>query len=227
MRHQPDPEVDRVARDALVAVARATAQVERYCDHVEHAEDASAAVIEAAAAELIATATALAESRGVELQLQYARRLRHTEVLNPLFGPRSFDGASAVRRARTWRDLQLAQIAHDREYRPDVFGLSRASQLRRCCLHLAKLVGRLADEVDASNEAASEFDEKWLPDLFLMGIKLATVAGRNLPEAPITSRLSTSSWPNKTVPATVPRRSDFPESFQRSGTRIALSSSAN
>lgn len=164
---------------ALATLATATASVARHSDHAEHAETAPAEWIASASEAFIRVALELAELRRVDLREVYAQRLRQNEIGSPLIAPGSFDGAAAVRAAKTWRDLQLAQIRHDRQFRPDVVGLSRFDQLRHYCLHLAKLVGHVAEELATPSP---EFDDKWLPDILLMGIKLATVAGRNLSE---------------------------------------------
>jgi hypothetical protein len=76
--------------------------------------------------------------------------------------------------ARTWRGLQVAQLGHDRVYRPDVFGLPRFAQTRHYVLHGSKLVGRVAD---VERDGWEEFVQRWLPDILLIGIKLISVTG--------------------------------------------------
>ncbi len=79
------------------------------------------------------------------------------------------------------RKLQLVQIAHDREFHPDVFGLPRVDQLRHYTLHVAKLVGLMAETCDDSS-VWPDFRQRRLPDLLLFGIKLSTIANERLPE---------------------------------------------
>ena len=48
----------------------------------------------------------------------------------------------------TWRQVQVAQLLHDRRFHPDVFGLSSLEQLRHYTLHVTKLAGLLVDAAE-------------------------------------------------------------------------------
>lgn len=79
----------------------------------------------------------LASGLGEEIVTLYAEllgELEESSVLDP-----EFDGQAAARKASTLRELQLVQVSHDRAYHPDVFGMSRADQVRHYAFHLAKL----------------------------------------------------------------------------------------
>ena len=71
------------------------------------------------------------------------------------------------------------QWEHDRNYHPDVLGLSRYEQLRHYAFHLAKLAGAAAA---AASGDESDFLARRLPDLLLFGLKLATLTNEPLPD---------------------------------------------
>jgi len=162
--------LDRALRD----VASATATIARYCDYAEHVEATDGAALVAAAETLRKAALRLAEDLGVDAVGLYGQRLDVVERRYVLGIVDGFEGGAHAELAETWRDLQLIQGRHDRLYRPDVSGLSRADQLRHLCIHTAKLVGALAD-ADLDNIRA-----KVVPDLLLFGIKLSTIVGEEL-----------------------------------------------
>lgn len=177
--------VDRVATDSysrwLLDLARASAAVANYCDHVEHNESAQREWITTAADTLRAAAIGLAAEEHVDLIALYAARLDQIEHRNPLWTESELDGRELALRASTWRQLQLAQLEHDRRYHPDVLGLTKLDQLRHYALHLAKLVGAVAEIVAGSADRGS-FQARRLPDLLLFGLKLSTVTGERLPD---------------------------------------------
>lgn len=159
-----------------LAVSPLAAAVANYCDHVEHNEPADTAWVIEAGEEFAALALEYAEAAGCNLFHLYAARLAAIEARNVLAELGSFDGSAAARAARTWRELQLVQAAHDRFYHPDVVGLSRSEQLRHYAFHLAKIVGAFAKGSDEE-----ELIERRLPDALLFAIKLRTVMGVRLP----------------------------------------------
>lgn len=150
-----------------------------YCDHVEHNEPAERVWISGAAATLRDAASAIAAHEGENLRSRYAARLRQIEERNPLWSRGDLDGAALVGHASTWRDLQLAQVEHDRRYHPDVIGLSKMNQLRHYALHVSKLAGAVA-ELAAGRSDRADFCARRLPDLLLFGLKLSTVTGERL-----------------------------------------------
>jgi hypothetical protein len=176
----------REARDLriVVALAQAAGRVSTFCDRVEHGESAERRGVSEAGRLLRETAFEYARQGGLDLLDLYAARLGGSERSHVLARPVSFDGERAVRAAASLRELQLAQVEHDREFRPDVFGLSRYEQLRHCALHLAKLAGSAADLYEDESRR-SDFDRRRLPDLLLFGLKLATLADERLAEDPL------------------------------------------
>jgi len=164
-------------RKAALELAPAAAQVANFCDHAEHVEDLDRSWIEEAASTLETCGFHLAADLGVDLIDLYTSRLAAIEARNPFHFDRSPDGAVAAKAAKTWRELQLVQIAHDRYYHPDVLGLSKTEQLRHYAFHLAKLVGAFA-----ASEDETELQDRRLPDVLLFSIKLRTLIGTRLPE---------------------------------------------
>lgn len=164
--------------DAPRRLARAAAAVANYCDHAEHLEEVDRAVIAATGRELRALAVEVAAAHGIDIVAIYRERLEAVERRHPLYPAGGFAAVDAISAAATWRDLQIAQREHDRNYHPDVFGLSRYEQLRHYAFHLAKLAGAAADAVGGDT---ADFLERRLPDALLFGIKLATLVGEALP----------------------------------------------
>jgi hypothetical protein len=162
-------------------LCRAAADVCNYCDHVDHNETVDREWIFGSARALRELACQMAVHDGEDLLALYVARLREIEARNPLRAPDAIDGGALAERATTWRELQLAQVAHDRHYHPDVLGLSKFDQLNHYALHLAKLSGALAEVAQGLADPA-DFRRRRLPDLLLFGIKLATVTGKALPE---------------------------------------------
>jgi hypothetical protein len=186
---------------AALWLAELAADVANYCDHSEHNEATSREWVTNAARELRLAAFKLAEFDHVNIMDAYAARLNQIETRNVLTSLREFDGASAVRNARTWRDLQLVQIQHDRIYHPDVIGLHKMEQLRHYALHLSKLAGAFARRA-MSERIHSEIVDRRLPDVLLFGLKLSTVMSEKLPEDefPETSRSRHADAPKEVQP---------------------------
>lgn len=164
---------------AALWIAQLAADVANYCDHAEHNEATSQDSIVKAGSELRLAALKLADLDGVNLLEAYAGRLKMIESRNVLHSSDDFDGARAVQAARTWRDLQLVQIEHDRRYHPDVIGLHKLEQLRHYALHLTKLAGAFARRA-MDKRVNVEITDRRLPDLLLFGLKLSTVMGEKL-----------------------------------------------
>lgn len=165
--------------DALRRVAIAAGEAALYCDRSEHAEQADVGWLQKASDELRETAVRVAESLEVDLLIVYARRLGEVEAKSPFRLAADFDGVTAARTAVTWRGVQRAQALHDREYHPDVVGLTRLDQARHCALHVAKLCGWYA-RATASEAALKEIIDRRLADTLLFGIKLASLANVQL-----------------------------------------------
>ena len=172
-------------------LAIANAMIARYCDYAEHVEPADANAVRAAGVTVRAVALSLATDLGHDPVALYGKRLDEVERRYVLGIVDSFEAGDHVSVAQTWRDLQLIQGRHDLLYRPDVSGLSRADQLRHCCLHLAKLVGALADQATTT----ATLRDRVVPDILIFGIKLASLGGEALPTEPLPSSLPSAVDP--------------------------------
>jgi hypothetical protein len=176
------PHWDRAAREA----AKHAARVANYCDHAEHNEWLSQAWLMNASSGLCELAYATADRAGVDIFALYADRLCAIETKSVHHRALAFNGSAAARNAATWRELQLVQIDHDRAYHPDVFGLTKAEQLRHYALHLAKIAGAFAEAAD-DEIAPGDMLSRRLPDTLLFGVKIATAASFKLPEKPLSA----------------------------------------
>jgi hypothetical protein len=175
MTTSPDP-----FRRAALELAPAAALVANYCDHAEHVEEVDAAWIAEASDTLRKVALSLSAELGVSLIDAYTARLQAIEARNVLSFDGSPDGSVAALQAKSWRDLQIVQAAHDRYYHPDVLGLAKSDQLRHYAFHLAKLVAAFA-----ASDDIEELRDRRLPDALLFSIKLKTVIGQRLAEEPL------------------------------------------
>lgn len=168
-------------RRCLPQLVAAVGQLARHCDRAEHNEQTSRDLLVNVGETLREMAVALVGSRSAVIGA-YADRIDQVEMRHPLGGAEVFEGGQAIRDAKTWLDLQRAQIRHDLIYHADVVGLAKYDQLRHYTLHLAKLAWLMQEAGYADEDAHEEFLSSRVPDLFLFGIKLATVAGARLPE---------------------------------------------
>lgn len=162
---------------ALGEVAQATAAVARYIDRTEHNEPADSSALASTAGRLRQAAELLAHLFQVDLLEAYATRIAEIE-LRTAYEPLLPRPSEAIRRAVSWRDVQIAQLRHDRHYHPDVFGLSRRDQLVHVTLHLCKISGALAELLES--DSWLDFTQRRLPDLLLFGVKMSTLAGQSL-----------------------------------------------
>ncbi len=76
----------------------------------------------------------------------------------------------------SWRDLQLAEAAHERACNPDPQEIAPREQMLRFTTRLARIAGRI-----------SIGNETWRPqtDLLLLGVRLINAAGEELPDRPV------------------------------------------
>lgn len=167
-------------------VTRAAAALAAFCEHSEHNEPSNVHDVALAADSLRSVANQLAHATGYTLHDLYADRIRSIEEASLLSratvdGNHSTIGADAVAKSSTWDDVQLAQIIHDRQFHPDVFGLSKIDQLRHYAFHVTKLAGLLLDAIDLDQWPA--FADERLADLAIFGVKIATVCNERLPAA--------------------------------------------
>jgi hypothetical protein len=177
------PSDEQLAR-SLRLVARTLGQLATYCDKAEHNELSDLSGLRNSASQLREIAEDLAGSAGVELRPCYSDRLFNLERNHVLAGPGAPAPWTEVDAAKTWRDLQLAQVNHDRFYHPDIFGMSKQDQLRHYTLHVAKIAGHLAT-VCSDVSRWRLFGQTRLVDLVLFGIKISTVTGEVLAEDPL------------------------------------------
>jgi hypothetical protein len=172
------------------ALVRAAASLASYCEHVEHNEPHVVEDAARAGDSLRTIALALAREADLSLLEVYRRRIEDIEAASlhsatAIDGIVDMPGADALRHATTWRQVQIAQLLHDRRFHPDVFGLSKLEQLRHYTLHVTKLAGLLVD----ADEPGSwwEFAQSRLPDLAVFGVKLASVCNCALPDEAVDS----------------------------------------
>ena len=165
----------------LIELARAAALVGNYCDHAEHVEPLDGVWLSQAAELLWEFYLRSCRERGLHPCDAYSRRLEQIERRNILDDGRCAPARAAMR-AVSPREMQLAQLQHDRHYHPDVLGLNKTEQLRHYAFHLSKLVGHLAEAV----EAGQQLEQARMADTCLFAIKLNTLTGQ---------RMSEQSWP--------------------------------
>jgi hypothetical protein len=170
----------RTFQDFALRLAPHAAAVANFSDHVEHNEFADRAWVLDAAAALRTEAVELATAARLCPVELYAERIGEIEARNVLAHPGAYDGHQAVLVAATWRDVQIAQVEHDRYYHPDVIGLAKDQQLRHYALHVAKIVGAFAEPRDEQ-----ELLRRRLPDALLFGVKLETVMNVRLADEPL------------------------------------------
>lgn len=179
---------DELLEEQQRSLIRAAAALAAYCEHVEHNEPHHVVDVVAAGDQLRQIASTLAQAAGVSLLTSYRARITEIEAASihsatAIDGIADLSGVDAVRHATTWRQVQVAQLIHDRRFHPDVFGLSKLDQLRHYTLHVTKLAGLL---VDADDDASwSTFVQHRLPDLAVFGIKLATACNHVLLDEPV------------------------------------------
>lgn len=170
--------------------------VANYCDHAEHveaSEEDRKSVIEAAVS-LRGLAITIVKHESQDLQALYADRIEEVENRHPTVipeEPKEIDGKKLILEAKTWRDLQRAQVAHNRFYNPDVLGLSRNNQLRHYALHLAKLGKSLAEQAQGT-ASKEDFIRTRLPDMVIFSILISVSMNEALPEQPFTEQTASS-----------------------------------
>lgn len=165
----------------------AAGQLADNCEHVEHS-DAARYRVGAIAESLCQTASRMAHQAGFGLGQLYVVRIwgGESKSLLRFVGPGQVDlsGLRIMMAAKTWRQFQIGQVAHDRQFHPDVFGMSRYEQLRHYSFHVTKLVW-LMDRATKGHLPLDEFYAVRLPDIALFGVKLATLVGQELPDEPV------------------------------------------
>lgn len=168
--------------DLTHLLVRVSGALAAYCDRSEHSEGADREVITAEARQLRRLAVDFSRSAGFDLQALYADRLAGIESRHPAFSDGMYDGAEAVRRSKSWSEMQSAQYRHDLTYHPDVLGLAKWDQVRHYTLHIAKLAMLALNATDDAKSGANweSFLAHRLPDVLIFGIKLSTVTGEKL-----------------------------------------------
>lgn len=176
--------------DSARGLIRVAAALAGFCEHVEHNEPTIHQLPIDAARRLRAIAVDIATGTEIDLAQAYATRIAHVEQTSlhsqvPGSPIPFLPGADAMTSAATWAEFQIAQVVHDRQFHPDVFGLSKLDQLRHYTLHVTKLAGLLIDAID-SNDWDS-FSPHRLSDLAIFGVKIATTCNDRLPAIPLTT----------------------------------------
>ena len=167
----------------LRVLSRAAAALAGFCEHVEHNEANSIDDAVRAAEHLRDLAADLSAQDGVSLHEAYAERIAAVEAASLLRHARSdgepdLAGAKKLAAAGTWEQIQLGQLVHDRQFHPDVFGLSKIDQIRHYTFHVTKLTGLLADAIE--NDDWEAFRNQRLADVAVFGVKIATVCNVQL-----------------------------------------------
>ena len=184
----PEVKVDPadITGDYLPALIRAAGQLADHCEHIEHNESPAHSVA-TIAEELRQTAARMAQRADLDLGQLYAARIQAVESASMMrfvgFGEVRLAGFEIMSQARTWHEFQLGQLAHDRQFHPDVFGLSGYEQLRHYSFHVTKLPWLLQEAV--ARQSLDQFYATRLPDIALFGIKLAILIKQRLPDDPI------------------------------------------
>lgn len=178
--------VDRaLLEESQRAITRVAAQLASFCEHVEHNESNSVEAVVCAGDRLREIAAELSVRSGLSLASAYAARIRAVEErsllrhLSLFDSPTDLRGANALDSAKTWDEVQISQIMHDRQFHPDVFGLPKHEQIRHYTFHVTKLAGLLVDAID--NDDWHAFQQGRLADIAIFGVKIATVCNLKLP----------------------------------------------
>ena len=190
-----DPRTDTRREPSEAALSRAAFSLIRsasacaaFCEHIEHNEPTTTQQVVAAADSMRQLAAQLADQSGLSLRQAYEDRIRAVEASSMLRYVATTErtelaGADALASSRRWDEVQIAQLAHDRQFHPDVFGLSKIEQLRHYTFHVTKLAGMLADAVEQKSWNA--FRDERLADVAVFGVKLATVCNERLPSVDV------------------------------------------
>ena len=173
---------------AAFALIRSASACAAFCEHIEHNEPATTHQVVVAAESMRQLAAHLANQSGISLLQAYTDRIQAIEARSLLryasTGERlELVGTDALASARNWDEVQIAQIAHDRWFHPDVFGLSKLDQMRHYTFHATKLAGLLADAAEQGGWNA--FRDERLADIAVFGVKLATVCNERLPSTEV------------------------------------------
>lgn len=185
--HRSDPSDADLTRAALDLI-RAASACASFCEHIEHNEPATTNQVVAAAQTMRRVAAQLANQSQLSLRQAYEDRIRSMEASSLLACAADASamllvGADALSTAQCWDEVQVAQVAHDRHFHPDVFGLSKVDQLRHYTFHVTKLAGLLAEALERGTW--DEFRDQRLADIAVFGVKLATVCNERLPAAEV------------------------------------------
>lgn len=184
------PDTYQVAESSARQLVRVAAALASFCEHVEHNEPTLLQLPIDGADRLRKVAVDLAAAFDVDLRLAYASRIRQVEEASlysrqPGEERPNAPGADALDHASTWSDVQLAQAMHDRQFHPDVFGLSKIDQLRHYTFHVTKLAGLLIDAVDSNDWDG--FLSRRLADLAIFGVKVSTACNDRLPDTTLSA----------------------------------------
>ena len=179
---------EAVISRAAFSLIRSASACAAFCEHIEHNEPATTQQVVAAAESMRQLAAQLADQSGLSLRQAYEDRIRAVEASSMLRYVATTErtelaGADALASSRRWDEVQIAQLAHDRQFHPDVFGLSKIEQLRHYTFHVTKLAGMLADAVE--QESWNAFRDERLADVAVFGVKLATVCNERLPSVDV------------------------------------------
>lgn len=170
-------------------LTHAAAQLASFCEHVEHNEPHLVTDAVDASDSLRSIALDLCTTTGTSLTEAYATRIRNIEKKSllqySLFnnGASQLSGADVLDSATTWRQIQVGQLIHDRQFHPDVFGLAKLDQIRHYTFHITKLAGLLLGCIEEGSWV--HFQNERLADIAIFGVKIATVCNVELPNTTV------------------------------------------
>lgn len=177
--------IDRATLEASQrALTKAAADLAEFCEHIEHIEPNWVDKAARAGDHLREIAAQLSAHSGLSLASAYAERIRSVEERSLMRHVSLFDdatelpGAAALSDAKGWDEIQIGQIIHDRQFHPDVFGLSKIEQVRHYTFHVTKLAGLLVEAIESGDWAS--FRQERLADIAIFGVKIATVCNVQL-----------------------------------------------
>lgn len=154
------------------------------CDRAEHNEGVDIGALQMLGARLRDAGLAFLEEAGQEPVAAYRRRLGQMETKSVLHDEAIPLPAAELAGPVSWRQAQLVQVRHDREFHPDVTGMPKRQQLEHYALHLGKLV-RHRWLADTAPEKWTDWAAGRIADPLIFGVKLATVVNERLPESPL------------------------------------------
>lgn len=173
---------------AAIDLVSVTATLADHCLRLESCSPISPSALVEVGEQLRNIAVRLFRLRGTSLVASYAKRIADIEAMS-ILRHRRIDieriqtPAELLATAETWSDIQIAQMLHDRQFHPDVFGMSKINQLTHYTLHVMKIPSSVLQA--ASGEGTDGELEKRIVDIAVFGVKFATLKNVRLSDEPV------------------------------------------